>query len=143
MQSLLTSFDFDNLLATAERDLAEDEITALTNHGLAVLRGNDPVLKLLDNRVQSFFRFACRWKPDNTPSDGNAALPEMRTGRSALASAVPRNGIESTKEKFLRAAKKEALRLGFSNFSSDLIDAGNDARAIVNLACVNYGDILE
>jgi hypothetical protein len=145
--SRFSAHDFDNLLAYAERDLAEDEITALTNHTLAVLRGIDPVLKLLDNRVQGFFRFACRWKPDTSPSDGNAAPPEMRTGRSALASgddASSRHGIESTKEKFLRAAKREASRLGFSDFSADLIDAGNEARAIVNLGCVNYDrDILE
>ncbi|KAL3811621.1 hypothetical protein ACHAXA_006693 [Cyclostephanos tholiformis] len=131
--------------ASAERDLAEDEIEALTNHTLAVLRGNDPVLKLLDNRVQGFFRFACRWKPDTDPSDGNAVPPEMRTGRPALAAEDygSMHGIKSTKEKFLMAAKKEASRLGFFDSSSDFIDAGYEARAIVNLACVNYSqDVL-
>ena len=75
-----------------------------------------------------------------------AAPPEMRTGRSALGdgdNAVARHGIKSTKGEFLSAAKKEASRLGFGDFASDLIDAGNEARGIINLACVNYGrDIL-
>ena len=136
----------DNHAATAERDLSEDEIAALSNHTLAVLHGSDPVLKLLDNRVQGFFRFACKWKPDTAPSTP-AAPPEMRTGRSALEdgdNAVARHAIKSTKREFLSAAKKEASRLGFGDFSSDLIDAGNEARGIINLACVNYGrDILD
>ena len=136
---------FDNHAAAAERDLSEDEIAALSNHTLAVLHGNDPVLKLLDNRVQGFFRFACKWKPDTAPSTP-AAPPEMRTGRSARGDGdnAVRHGIKSTKGEFLSAAKKEASRLGFDDFASDLIDAGNEARGIINLACVNYGrDILD
>ncbi len=138
--------DFHNHAAAAGRDLSEDEIEALSNRTLAVLHGNDPVLKLLDNRVQGFFRFACKWKPDAAPST-HAAPPEMRTGRSTLGDgedAVARYGIKSTKGEFLSAAKKEALRLGFADFASDLIDAGNEARGVINLACVNYGgDILD
>lgn len=126
--------------AMAERDLSEDEFGSLRNHSLAVLNGNDPVLKLLDNRVQSFFRYACKWKPT-----GTILVPlDMRTGRSNLSNsdnvATRQHGIPSTKDEFLIAAKKEALRLGFADFCSELIDAGNEARGIVNLACVNYGE---
>lgn len=132
-----------NDTAAAGRDLSEDESAALSNHTHAVLHGNDPVLKLLDNRIQGFFRFACRWKP----CGGNAAPPEMRTGRSTLGAgddAVARHGIKSTKGEFLSAATREASRLGFADFACDLIDAGNEARGIINLACINYGrDILD
>jgi hypothetical protein len=132
-----------NDIAAAGRDLSEDESAALSNHTHAVLHGKDPVLKLLDNRIQGFFRFACRWKP----CGGNAAPPEMRTGRSTLGAgddAVARHGINSTKGEFLSAATREASRLGFADFACDLIDAGNEARGIINLACVNYGrDILD
>jgi len=132
--------------ALAERDLTEEELEALNNHTLAVLQGSDPVLKLLDNRVQSFFRFACKWKADAVTSGISAPL-EMKTGKSILKTdddSATRQVIKSTQEEFLLAAKKETLRLGFAYFGSDLIEVGKKARNIVSLACTNYGqDILE
>ena len=117
----------------------------LKNHTFAVLHGNDPVLKLLDNRVQSFFRFACKWKSDVAQSGPTAPL-EMKTGRSVLRTdsiAASRHGINSTKEEFLSAAKKEVSRLGFAFCGPDLIDVGNQARNIISLACTLFGpDIL-
>lgn len=125
----------------AERDLTEDELVTLKNHTLAVLHGNDPVLKLLDNRVQQFYRFACKWKSD----PGVTAPSEMKTGRSTDGDiSIPRHGIKSTKEEFSKAAKKETSRLGFGYFAKDLIDTGNVARNVISLGCKNYGhDILE
>lgn len=137
-----------NYTALAERDLTEDELNALRNHTLAVLHGNDPVLKLLDNRVNSFFRFACKWKSGAASSGTVAAPSDMQTGRSILKgnevnAAATRHGIKSTKTVFLVAAKKEAMRLGFAYFGSELIDVGHEARNIICLACTNYGqDIL-
>ena len=132
--------------AWAERDLSGEELKALQNHTLAVLHGGDPVLKLLDNRVQSFFRFACKWKSDATSSANTAPL-EMKTGRPILKSdysGPARTGIKSTKAEFSFAAKKEASRLGFTYFGSDLIEVGKEAHGIISLACTNYGrDILD
>lgn len=126
--------------ALAERDLNEDESSTLRNRALAVLNGDDPVLKLLDNRVRSFFRFACKWKPDNSCT----TVPlEMKTGRSVLKEGDTAPAEISTKQEFILAAEKEVLRLGFAYFGSDLIKAGNQARGIIALACKNYGrDIL-
>jgi len=127
--------------ALAERDLNEDESSTLRNRALAVLNGDDPVLKLLDNRVRSFFRFVCKWKPDNSCT----TVPlEMKTGRSVLKEGdTAPAAIPSTKQEFILAAEKEVLRLGFAYFGSDLIKAGNQARGIIALACKNYGrDIL-
>ena len=127
--------------ALAERDLNEDESSTLRNRALAVLNGDDPVLKLLDNRVRSFFRFACKWKSDNSCT----TVPlEMKTGRSVLKEGdTATAAIPSTKQEFILAAEKEVLRLGFAYFGSDLIKAGNQARGIIALACKNYGrDIL-
>lgn len=126
------------------RDLAAEELVTVNNHTLAVLRGDDPVLKLLDNRVQSFFRFACKWKPDAAPSGITAPL-EMKTGRSIIQTddSATRHGIKSTREEFSLAARKEASRLGFSFFGSELILVGDEARRIIYLTWLNYGrDIL-
>ena len=127
--------------ALAERDLNEDESSTLKHRALVVLNGDDPVLKLLDNRVRSFFRFACKWKPDNSCT----TVPlEMKTGRSVLKEGDTTTAIPSTKAGFLLAAEKEVLRLGFAYFGSDLIKAGNKAQGIIALACKNYGrDILD
>lgn len=135
----LTSFT----TALAERGLTDVECETLKNHALAVLRGSDPVLKLLDNRVRSYFRFACRWTPADK-SEGISAPVEMKTGRSLTpTNHTPRDsGITSSKAEFSLAANKEANRLGFGFVTSDLIEAGNRARLIISLACSNYKNIL-
>jgi len=138
----LTSFT----TALAERSLSEEECNTLKNHALAVLRGNDPVLKLLDNRIRSYFRYACRWTPD-TKSTGERSAPiEMKTGRKVVKGdddLLARSGVASSKAEFSLAAHKEAKRLGFTFVSSDLIAAGNKARLIISLVCSNYDkDIL-
>jgi len=138
----LTSFT----TALAERSLSEEECNTLKNHALAVLRGNDPVLKLLDNRIRSYFRYACRWTPD-TKSTGERSAPiEMKTGRKVVKGdddLPARSGVASSKAEFSLAAHKEAKRLGFTFVSSDLIAAGNKARLIISLVCSNYDkDIL-
>ena len=142
-----------NITALAERDLSEEEVVALRNHTLAVLHGNDPVLKLLHNRVRSFFRFACKYRPNATSSSSSspvaAVIPDMRTGIYAdkmRSHEVPSTlgGMKSMNEDFVLAASKEASRLGFSFIASDLINAANEARGIITLMCTNYGqDIID
>jgi hypothetical protein len=130
----LTSFT----AALADRSLSEEECSTLKNHALAVLRGNDPVLKLLDNRIRSYFRYACRWTPDN--KSGISAPIEMKTGRKVVKGDdnFARGGVASSKTEFSLAANKEAKRLGFAFVSSDLMEAGNKARLIISLVCSNY-----
>lgn len=137
----LTSFT----TTLADRSLTEEECNTLKNHALAVLRGSDPVLKLLDNRIRSYFRFACRWT-DSKSSGGISAPIEMKTGRKTVKGdndSVARGDVASSKAEFSIAAGKEAKRLGFAFVSSDLIAAGNQARLIISLVCSNYDrDIL-
>lgn len=124
--------------ALLERDLTSGERSILKNHVTAILQGSDPVLKLLDNRVQSFFRFACKWKPNSSSS-----TMHMKTGRSVLngeETGIRNHGIPSTKKAFTLAAKKESSRLGFAFVCSELSEAGSDARAVISLACDNFGD---
>ena len=140
------------ITALAERDLSEEEVVALRNHTVAVLHGNDPVLKLLDNRVQVFFRFACKYRSNSAATTTTSAneLPEMRTGIYAGkmlrpdALSTPGGSNKSTNEDFLLASSKEASRLGFAFVGSELINAAKEARGIVSLMCTNYGqDILD
>ena len=128
--------------ALANRDLDSNETDSLKNHVLAVLQGNDPVLKLLDNRVRSFFSFACKWRPNSASPNSNSMSPmEMKTGHSILKGEdeIRNNGVPSTKNEFNIAAQKEATRLGFAFFKSELVDAGDASRRIISLACDLYG----
>ena len=141
LETSVTHATEDLANSLANRTLTATELDSLKNHVVAVLRGNDPVLKLLDNRVQAFFRFACKWKPN---SNGPLVTPqpiEMKTGRSMLKgeeTGVRNNGLSSTKKDFRRDATKEASRLGFY-FSSELVDVGDTSRRVVSLACDIYG----
>ena len=124
----------------AGRELTEEEHTSLKKHSTTVLRGNDPVLKLLDSRVQSFVRFACTWNQEELSLTTTSV--EMRTGRTILTSDKDdaRNHCMSfTRNLFSSAAKIEVSRLGFGFFGSDLIKVAIDARNIISLACTNYG----
>jgi hypothetical protein len=140
------------ITALAERDLSEEEVVSLRNHTLAVLHGNDPVLKLLDNRVQVFFRFACKYRSNSAATSTSAAieLTDMKTGiyadKMMRSDALSTTGgsNKSTSEDFLLATSKESLRLGFAFVGSELINAAKEARGIVSLMCINYGqDILD
>lgn len=101
-----------------------------------MLRGNDPVLNLLDHRIQSYFRFACKW----SKSIGSAPL-EMKTGRSVLATGAPPSGMGSTKDVFIRDCLKEARKLGFGFVADNLIESSHVAHMVIGLACANYWDV--
>eukprot|EP00956_Cyclotella_meneghiniana_P034237 scaffold102680_cov77-Cyclotella_meneghiniana.AAC.7 len=139
--------DATNDLAIAlgnTQELDSNETEGLRNHVLAVMQGSNPVLKLLDNRIRSFFCFACKWKPNTTLK---TPQPPMKTGRSILkgegVNLMKNNMIPSTKKEFTAAAQKEASRLGFAFFKSELGDLGDTSRRIIALACDIYGkDVL-
>jgi hypothetical protein len=139
-----------DITALAGRDLTEEEAIALNNHTLAVLHGHDPVLKLLDNRIQSFFRFACKYRPTSDTTTPATIIPKMRTGIYADKMMMTHEvlsmnrGRKSKKGDFVLAATKEASRLGFAFVGLDLIAAASKAQGVISLVCANYGqDILD
>uniref|UniRef100_A0A7S4NFU3 Uncharacterized protein n=2 Tax=Odontella aurita TaxID=265563 RepID=A0A7S4NFU3_9STRA len=115
--------------------------TELCSYVAAVISGDDPVLKLLDNRIKQLFRFACRWEPIKGL---NQPVP-MKTGRTILKDGAPA-GIVANSFSALSgssaAAHKEACRLGFTLFANELAKAGEDARAVISHCCKQYGKII-
>jgi len=136
LESNVTKSVYSLATAVIERDLSDGERDALSNHTNAVLRGNDPVLNLLDNRIQNYYKFACKW----TKPVGSAPL-EMKTGRSVLANGAPAPGVGSTKDVFIRSCLKEARKLGFGFVADDLIESSHMAHMVIGLACANYWDV--
>lgn len=144
-----------------EQKLDNESKLALQSFVGAVLRGEDPVLKLLDNRIRQFFRYICQWdhaSDTNTSSQSNVKLDAsiaspvvpMRTGREVI---MDKNNntfakarkkslslLKQQKENLKLAAEKEASKLGFASFLSPLVEAGLLYRSIARLACEVYGD---
>jgi len=136
LESNVTKSVYSLATAVIERDLSDGERDALSNHTNAVLRGNDPVLNLLDNRIQNYYKFACKW----TKPVGSAPLG-MKTGRSVLETGAPAPGVGSTKDVFIRSCLKEARKLGFGFVADDLIESSHMAHMVIGLACANYWDV--
>lgn len=109
--------------------------TSLRSCVAAVLRGEDPVLKLLDNRVRQFFRLVCKWQPST------ASPIVMRTGRTLLQGEERRHSTSGcSKSLFIAYATKEANRQALSLFSDNLAIAGHLAYSVINVAVKSYGD---
>ena len=106
---------------------------SLKNTIAAVLRGFDPVVKLLDNRVKQFMRTMCKWQPSTS-----APIP-MQTGRCLLKGEAE-SAPNSTKELFRVDASQLARKSGFSLFSDKLLEAGEMAYHVADLATKSYGD---
>ena len=124
------------LALTGESSLTPGEEKSLRNSVGAVLRGFDPVLKLLDNRIKQFMRNLCKWQPCTS-----VPIP-MQTGRSVLGGAEGQSNAGSTKALFMADAMKEASKSGFSLYSDKLVDAGDLAYRVADVSIKSYGDAI-
>ena len=126
------------LALNGETSLPPSAEKSLRNCVGAVLRGFDPVLKLLDNRVKQFMRNLCKWLPSTS-----VPIP-MQTGRSMLQGEGGQSTARGTctKELFVADAMKEASKSGFSLFSDKLVEAGDLAFRVVETSINSYGDAI-
>jgi len=124
------------LSISGESSLIPSTERSLRNCVGAVLRGFDPVLKLLDNRVKQLMRNLCKWQP-------SASVPiPMQTGRSVIKGDEGQSTAIGTKDLFLADAMKEASKSGFSFFGDKLVEAGNLAFRIADTSINSYGDAI-
>jgi hypothetical protein len=100
---------------------------ALRNRTGCVLRGEDPVICLLDSRMKQVFTELMNWKP-------SAADVTMQSGRSA----AQKPGLDA----FHKAAKQAFCKRGLSFYASDLASVSHLAKQIADLAWRVYGDCL-
>ena len=130
----------------------EDTIQSRTS---AVLRGEDPVLKLLDNRMRGVFRSMMLWTPqssntdDGTTNSGNdngwGVLVRLRTGRALTLPTTtgPWGGaalVDATYgTMFERAAKREFVMKGFAFCVVELVEANLITNRVINLVLDLYG----
>lgn len=102
----------------------------LASRTSCVLRGEDPVIKLLSSRMKVAFQKLVVWKPQAFPL-------ELRSGRGNLE--VNQGGTEPAKL-FEAEAKKEFCTQGLSFYASDLAAASAMAVKVIELAWNIYGN---
>lgn len=137
MNHFNTSWSYSQSIIALNPSLAESEVLqSLLNRVKATLRGEDPVIKLLDNRMRGIFRELVVSNPKN-----NQLVPtSLRTGRSL--SLGQRSSDETFNSLFMRAAKKEFIAKGFAFYSSELAEASLLACRTINLVLSIYGNTL-
>jgi hypothetical protein len=130
-----TNAEYEENVANAVVRLAKDwnpsletnAEMALWNRTSSVLRGEDPVICLLDSRMKQVFTELMDWKP-------SASNVIMQSGRCA----AQKPGWDA----FETAAKQAFCKRGLSFHASDLASASRLAKKIADLAWKVYGDCL-
>lgn len=108
---------------------------------VATMRGEDPVLRLLDNRMRKVFREMMIFRP----SKCGQVPTTLRTGRLPTASltSVKNGESDSYEEVFQHCSKDEFIKNGFSFYAEELAEATLISHKIIRLAMHIHGDIVE
>jgi len=120
--------------------LTEEEEQVLKSRTPKVMKGEDAVVKLLDNRMRIVFCELMEWLPDHSQT-----IPtHLATGRRVMASqSVSSLGSEtnstSVSNLFLAEAKRRFTTKGFAFYASDLSEVSLKAVKVINLAFLVYG----
>ena len=113
------------------------EIVSLKSRITAVLEGNDPVLKLLDNRMRNVFRKLMLEKHNKTT---NVTIPDkMKSGRTSLTTNEATNGPHIP---FIAAARSEFSKAGFAFYATDLATVSFQASKVIHLILQIHGSSL-
>lgn len=124
----------------------EDDEQILVARAKATLKGGDPVIQLLDNRMRDVFRMLVI---QNSQQVVGQQMPlTMRSGRSISTSrgtSASSNGNDSSFDTmFKKVARQEFVKRGFAFYSDDLAEASLLAYKTIQLILNVYGNsILE
>lgn len=111
--------------ATRKKTLEDSEIQKIHHSIDSVLKGNDPIVALMDKRIRDVFRSACTYSPSNTVQ---FAPPMMRTGvRSNI-----QKQVNTFKFMFGVDVAKNAMKLGFNFVIDDVVEAAYDAYKVID-----------
>jgi len=139
-------------------DFSSNSEEILRSRTVAVMRMEDPVIKLLDNRMRNVFRDMMMFHPSSQmASDAHRQVPtSIRTGRK-LFFLGPVSGLTRSEEErkqngstgegtfgaaFKKYAKDEFSKRGFSFYATELADASLTASRIINLSLNVYGSLI-
>ena len=109
-----------------------------------VMKGEDPVVKLLHNRMRIIFCELMEWTPEHSQTIPN----QMSTGRRMTSlpssSSGPAPVSTSISDLFLAEAKRRFMTRGFAFYSAELAEVCLKATKVISLAFIVYGkDLME
>lgn len=141
----------DTLIVLAQQwnqgiPLQPSSIETLRGQTTAVLRGNDPVLKLFNDRIKSVFvRLATHFIHDEHYPTTTPTPVIMQTGNAQPMAELGAKVGHGTKipvmeSSFLRFAKQELDKAGLAFFGQDLAQAADLAIRVADLAYRLYAD---
>jgi len=130
----------ENIAKTLCPSLITDKLQYLRGCSIATIRGEDPVLSVLDGRLRKLFLTMCA---QDSPFLKSRQVPaEIKTGKQAsyrLHSVASRSkGVSHHK----RILIDSACQRGLSFFAEDLAVACDMAASMIDLAWKNYGQLL-
>lgn len=120
-------------LVLSSQSMDEQKIQILHNIVAAVLNGNDPVFLLMDKRMKSVFKKACKFERSSAPIS-------MKTGRRLADS---QSEVRSdVKNQFMDIIGTEVTRLGFNLFEKALVQTCYETYKVISHCVTVYGDTL-
>jgi hypothetical protein len=105
------------------------------------LRGEDPVLKLLNGRMKECFgQLVVKLRPETAASSANVVPAALKSGRPMVVdgTAAP---VEQRSDPFLKEAHQLFCSRGLAFYASDLAQAAKQAAQVIELAWKLYGDV--
>lgn len=122
------------LASSLNPNLTENEKEMLKNRLPLVLKNEDPVIQLLDNRMRQVFRIMVLWNPHTKQQ-----LPtSIRTGYGTSLRS-DHEAKQTYGDLFKAEAKNEFINKGFSFNAEELAEATMLASRVINLALQIYG----
>lgn len=111
-------------------------IETLRGHTQAVLRGEDPVLRLLDDRMKKLFVALAKYS-----IHGLSGAPlSMETGQTIMVQQNPTMTGYTGEASFIRFARQEICKAGLAFYSHDLAQTAQAALKVPDLAYHLYAD---
>jgi hypothetical protein len=121
-------------------DMEETAVSSLRNRVTVTLRGEDPVLKLLNGRMKECFAQLVVKLREPAAASANVVPAALKSGRPMVVdgSAAP---VERPIDPFLKEAKQLFCSRGLAFYASDLAQAAKQAAQVSDLAWKLYGEV--
>jgi len=123
-------------------NLSSSAIDIIRSRTVASMKGEDPVLKVLDTRMRDIFREMMLFHPQT-----HQQVPaSIRTGRNLTFHSNTRTQANAPSTTygamFKKAAREEFIKKGFYVYADELAEASLVASRIINLSMQVYGSVL-
>ena len=125
---------------TSGQTLNEKKVETLQNVTNSVFSGTDPVFLLMDKRMKTIFKRACRFAVNNDENLSRSPIP-MKTGRQQNLQQVEKK-VSDTKVQFMSAIGFEVQKLGFNIVEDILLMATYESYKVISHCLQLYGEEL-